>query len=130
MNMKAEFNPTKRLLFNALGMGISILPVAVSIFSYFPLWMRRGNASVLSGVSLFLICLAAVPLFKYLKQIMHSPSAPVMWFIVFVIFLLLSRIADEMTVISFVGFTTNLIGAFFFKLARRYGKEQRDEGRT
>lgn len=128
--MKSEFNPTKRLLFNALGIVISVLPVTVSIFSYFPLWISRGGASILSGISLFLICLAIVPIFKYLKHIMRSPSAPVMWLITFVVFLLLSKIADEMTVISFVGFTTNLIGAFFFKLARRYGKEERDEGRT
>ena len=128
--MQAETNPTKRLLFNALGIAVSVLPVTVSIFSYFPIWIKRGNASVLSGISLLLICLAIVPIFKYLKEIIHSPSAPVMWLFSFIIFLLLSRIADEMTVISFIGFTTNLVGAFFFKLARRYGREERDEGRT
>ena len=128
--MQAETNPTKRLLFNALGIAVSVLPVTVSIFSYFPIWIKRGNASVLSGISLLLICLAIVPIFKYLKEVIHSPSAPVMWLFSFIIFLLLSRIADEMTVISFIGFITNLVGAFFFKLARRYGKEERDEGRT
>jgi hypothetical protein len=43
---------------------------------------------------------------------------------------MLSKIADEMTVISFVGFTTNLIGMLFFKIARKYGKEEKDERRT
>lgn len=128
--MQAETNPTKRLLFNALGIAVSVLPVTVSIFSYFPIWIKRGNASVLSGISLLLICLAIVPIFKYLKEVIRSPSAPVMWLFSFIIFLLLSRIADEMTVISFIGFITNLVGAFFFKLARRYGREERDEGRT
>ena len=128
--MQAETNPTKHLLFNALGIAVSVLPVTVSIFSYFPIWIKRGNASVLSGISLLLICLAIVPIFKYLKEIIRSPSAPVMWLFSFIIFLLLSRIADEMTVISFIGFITNLVGAFFFKLARRYGREERDEGRT
>lgn len=128
--MQVETNPTKHLLFNALGITVSIIPVTVSIFSYFPLWLARGDASVLSGISLLLICLAIVPLFKYLKQFLHSPSAPIMWFITFIIFLMLSKIADEMTVISFVGFTTNLIGMLFFKIARKYGKEEKDEGRT
>lgn len=128
--MQVEINPTKRLLFNALGIMISVIPVTVSIFSYFPLWIARKDASVLSGISLLLICLAIVPLFKYLKQFLHSPSTPIMWFISFIIFLMLSKIADEMTVISFIGFTTNLIGMLFFKIARKYGKEEEDEGRT
>ena len=128
--MQVEINPTKRLLFNALGIMISVIPVTVSIFSYFPLWIARKDASVLSGISLLLICLAIVPLFKYLKQFLHSPSTPIMWFISFIIFLMLSKIADEMTVISFIGFTTNLIGKLFFKIARKYGKEEEDEGRT
>ena len=128
--MQVEINPTKRLLFNALGIMISVIPVTVSIFSYFPLWITRKDASVLSGISLLLICLAIVPLFKYLKQFLHSPSTPIMWFISFIIFLILSKIADEMTVISFIGFTTNLIGMLFFKIARKYGKEEEDEGRT
>ena len=46
-----------------------------------------------------------------------------MWLIAFILFLSLSRIADEMTVISFVGLISNLIGSLIFKLARRYGKE-------
>ena len=129
--MTKEFNPSKRLLFNALGMAISVIPVTVSIFSYFPLWISRQDASLLSGISLILIVLAAVPIYKQLKQAMHSPSAPLMWFFFFLLFLLLSRIADEMTVISFVGFITNLIGSVFFKLAKRYDKsEADDEGRT
>lgn len=128
--MHVGINPTKQLLFNALGIIVSVIPVTVAIFSYFPLWMARKDASVLSGISLLLICLAIVPLFKYLKQLWHSPSAPIMWFISFVIFLMLSKIADEMTVISFVGFTTNLIGMLFFKIAKKYGKEEKNEGRT
>ena len=48
-----------------------------------------------------------------------------MWFCAFVIFLILSRIADEVTVISFVGFVTNLIGAIFFRLANEYDGEDR-----
>ena len=117
--MQVEINPTKRLLFNALGIMVSVIPVTVSIFSYFPLWIARKDASVLSGISLLLICLAIVPLFKYLKQFLHSPSAPIMWFISFIIFLMLSKIADEMTVISFVGFVSNLLGAYCFKFAKR-----------
>ena len=35
----------------------------------------------------------------------------------FVLFFVLSKIADEMTVIAFVGFVSNLLGALLFKLS-------------
>ena len=116
-------NPAKRLLFNTLGVCTSVIPVAVTIFSYFPLWIEREDASILSGISLLLIGAALVPLFAYFRQALRSASAPVMWFILFVIFFLLSKIAHEVTVISFVGFITNLIGTLLFNLAQRYGPE-------
>ena len=118
--MPTRNNPAKRLLFNTLGIGISIIPVAVTIFSYFPLWIAREDASILSGLSLILLGAAIIPLFKYLKQIFRTPSAPVMWLIFFLVFFLLSKIADEVTVISFVGFVTNLLGSLMFKVAKRY----------
>ena len=127
--MLPKNNPTKRLLYYFIGMVISVIPVAVSIFSYFPLWIRRGDASILSGLSLLLIGFALIPLYRHIKGFMRSPSAPTVWLISFVIFLLLSRIADEMTVISFVGFTSNLIGSVFFRLSKKHAQRGiEDEG--
>ena len=116
--MLMRSNPARRLLLNALGIFFSVIPVTVSIFSYFPLWIAREDASVLSGFTLVLLLLALVPCFKYLKVALQSASAPFLWFIIFITFMLLSRIADEITVISFVGFVGNVIGAIFFRIAR------------
>ena len=118
--MSTRNNPAGCLLFNALGLAFCIIPVAVSIFSYFPLWIAREDASILSGLTLLLLCAAFVPLIKYLGQLLKSASAPLMWFILFAAFFLLSKIADEVTVIAFVGFISNLIGSVVFKLAKRY----------
>lgn len=49
-----------------------------------------------------------------------------MWFFAFMIFLLLSKIADEVTVIAFTGFIGNSIGAMLFRLAMR-GEDSEDE---
>ena len=38
----------------------------------------------------------------------------------------LSRIADQMTVISLVGFIGNLIGAIIFRIAKRYNQNGAD----
>ena len=127
--MLSRNNLAKRLFFNSLGLGICIIPVVVAILSYFPLWLAREDASVLSGLAVLLITAALVPMYKYLGSILRSPSASLMWFAVFIVFLFLSKIANEMTVISFVGFTTNLIGSLFFKFAKRYDKEEEEHER-
>ncbi len=123
--MDTRTNPTRRLLFNALGLFFSVIPVAVSIFSYFPLWIAREDASILSGISLVLAAMALVPCFRYVKEVMRTASAPVMWLALFIVFLLLSKIANEITVIAFVGFVGNLVGAVFFRLARDKGNDGR-----
>lgn len=116
--MKAKLNPTRALAFNALGLFFSVIPVGVSIFSYFPLWLAREDASVLSGLGLVLGALALVPFYRYVRDALRCASAPMLWLVLFLTFFLLSRIADEMTVISFVGFVGNAIGSLFFKAAR------------
>lgn len=121
--MDARINPTRHLLFNALGLIFSVIPVGVAILSYFPLWLARDDASILSGLALLLCAAALVPFYRYVRDALRSASAPLMWFIFFVIFLLLSKIADEITVISFVGFVSNLIGAIFFRIARKVKNE-------
>ena len=125
--MPTAKDATRRLLFYTLGFGISVIPVSVTIFSYFPIWIAREDASVLSGFSLLLLCAALVPLYKHLRNALRSPSAPLMWFILFATFFILARIADEMTVISFVGFTTNFVGSLLFKIAKKYGEEKDNE---
>ena len=121
--MKVRIDPTGRLLFNALGLIFSVIPVAVAIFSYFPLWLGREDASILSGIALLLFAAALIPLYRYVRDALRSASAPLMWFIIFLTFLILSRIADEITVISFVGFLGNLAGSVFFRIA----KEKKNE---
>ena len=113
----------KRAVFNLIGLAFSTLPAAVCILFYFPVWRERGIVATLSGFALLLLVLAAVPLFNLVKRALRSPSVPLMWFAVFVVFLALSSIAEEMTVVAFVGFVSNLIGAVFF----RYAEGRRNE---
>ena len=110
----------KRLLIRISGIIISILPPLVAILSYFPVWVAEGGETVLSGFTALLIILAAMPLYRLLRRALASPSVWCMWLVAFILFLLLSRIADEMTVISLVGLISNLMGALLFRLAKRY----------
>ncbi len=118
-----------RGVINALGLCVCILPPSLAVLSYFPLWISRDEKSAVSGIVLVLLAIAAIPLFKYIREWLRSPSAPTVWLILFLIFFVLSSIADEMVVICFIGFVSNIIGGLIIGLARRTGGGK-DEGRT
>ena len=120
---------TRGYVFWWLGLIFSILPPLLATLLYFPVWSLRGGAASLSGIVFLLLLLSFLPLFNVLKERLRSPSTYAIWLILFVTFFLLSRIADEVAVISFFGFIGNLIGSVFFRLsAKRTRKETEDEG--
>ena len=120
-------NNIKAFWLRLLALIISILPVGACVLLYFPIWKEVGSGALLSGFSLLLLLASAVPLFNYFKDRMKTPAAHTMWLISFLLFFTLSNIAKEMTVISFVGFISNLIGSFLFKAADLC--EKKEEGK-
>lgn len=114
-------NTVRAVVLRCIGIALSIIPPLACILLYFPVWVAKGGEYVLSGFTLLLIAVALLPLYRRIRELLRSPSAYMLWLIAFVVFFTLSRIADEMTVISFVGFLGNLVGAIFFRLAKRVG---------
>ena len=110
---------TKRaqLILRLFALILSTVPVAACVLLYFPLWKDMGGGALLSGFTLLLLLISAVPLFNYVRTTLKTPAAHTMWFISFLLFFSLSRIADQMCVISLVGFISNLIASFLFKAA-------------
>jgi hypothetical protein len=106
----------KSYALKALAVLVSTLPPIAATLTYFPLWRNHGTAALVSGFTLILLLLGIVPLIKLFKRLFSAPSATLLWLSVFIIFFLLSKIADEMVVISFVGFTGNLSGDFLWRL--------------
>ncbi len=100
-----------------IGLILCTAPVFCAVLAYFPAWIDRADGSAISGFFLLLLILAAAPIFKALRMIFHSPAVYVMWLLAFLLFFSLEKIAHEMTVISLVGFLSNLGGALFFKIA-------------
>lgn len=99
----------------AIATAVSVVPTGVAVLSYFPIWVAEGGESVLSGFTALLLILTAIPLYRVIRGLLRSPSAWVMWLVCFILFLTLSRIADEMTVISFVGLVSNVLGALIYR---------------
>lgn len=108
----------KRLLLKAAGLGFCIIPPALATLFYFPVWISKGGEFVFSGMALILLIFALLPLWRAISRMLKSPAVYTIWLIAFIVFSSLSRIADEMTVISFVGFISNAVGAVLFRLSR------------
>ena len=102
-----------------VGFCLCIIPPLVCALSYFPLWKNAGYETCIAGGGAILLILCFMPMIKFLSKIIKSYSAYLIWLICFLLFLALSKIADQMTVISFVGFVGNALGALCFKLAER-----------
>lgn len=102
-----------------IGLLLCILPPALATASYFPLWINRGAESTIAGGGVLILVLCAAPLWKAVLRLLRSPSSHVMWLLLFGLFLFLSRIAEQMVVISFFGLVGNLLGAICFYIERR-----------
>ncbi len=100
------------------------MPPVICTLLYFPLWFDSGSTKTIAGGAALLLVLSAMPMFKMLKKHFESPASYVFWLIAFIVFSLVSRIAYEMTVITFVGFVSNLFGALLFALAKRYAPKR------
>lgn len=109
-----------------LGFALCVIPPAVCTLNYFPLWKEMGYESCIAGGAALLLVLCTVPLYKLLRKWLESCSSYVMWLGLFIIFFGLSKIADQMTVISLVGFIGNLLGAICFYIGKRFGRRAKE----
>ena len=98
----------------------------IATFTQFPVWVERSAEATVSGMFLMFAILCSIPLFKSFKGLLKSPSAPLMWGIVFAALVSLRNIVDEMIVISFVGLISNGIGWGLYKVGDNCDKKNKD----
>ena len=102
-----------------LGALLCIAPPAVATLMYFPMWVHKSATTTVSGLSMVLLLVSIVPLFKLLKEHLKTPSAPLLWAIICVFALLFRTIIDQVIVIAFVGAISSIAGFFVFKARDR-----------
>ena len=98
-----------------------IPPIACTI-SYFPLWSEAGAEYLISGGAALLIILSMIPLYKYIRKVLESCASYILWLLIFLFCFLMSKVIGEITVISFVGFVGNIVGAALMKVSERVQK--------
>lgn len=98
-------------------------PLAATM-CYFPIWVEKSAEATISGMFIFLALISMVPLFRIIKEKLKSPSAWMIWLILFVLFFALESIVSEVKIIALVGFAANLIGSLIYKRGKRITEEE------
>ena len=112
----------RRKLLRAAALCLDVGAPLIATASQFPIWVERSAGATVSGLFVFFAILSAIPIFKNFGRILKSPSAPILWGVIFALLYALHRIIDEMLIISFVGLIANLAGWVLFKIA---GEEEK-----
>ena len=112
------------LTLRILGLVLSVLPPAIATLEFFPLWLTEGKTT-LSALSLILLLLSAIPIFRILKKHLRSPAPWILWLILWFSLRAFLPIATAIETIALVSFPTSMLGAVCFRLAkRREGKKE------
>lgn len=118
MNNKLKYNGL-----TALGALLCIAPPAVATLCYFPVWVEKSSSATVSGLSLILILISIIPLFRIIKEHIASPSITLIWVIVCVFCIAFKAIIDQILVISFVGALSSIAGTIVFKARPKEDKQ-------
>lgn len=94
-------------------------PLAATI-SQFPIWVEKSAGATISGLFVLFAFLSAIPFLKQIKTYFKSPSAWVMWLIIFGALFALRAIVDEMVLICAVGAIANGFGAGLYKIGEHF----------
>ena len=107
----------KRLVLRITGLILCVLPPAIAALEYFPLWLGEGDKA-LSALALLLLLVAAIPLWRFVKSLLASPSIWAVWLVLFLFFTLFATLIEGLTVISLMGFLGGVPGAICLRLAK------------
>ena len=113
----------KRRILRGAALAIDVGAPLIATLTQFPIWVERSAGSTVSGVFVMLALLSAVPLFKFFRGKLRTPSVPIMWLLAFAFLSGLNAIISEMVLITFVGAVSNGLGWVLFKIA---GEEEKN----
>ncbi len=107
-----------KICLRVLGLFLSTVPAAVAVLEHFPIWIGAGIRPALSAMSVIMLALAAVPLKRVIARYLESPSAWMLWLVIWAITSLLAGIIESIASIALVAFVGNALGAVCFRIAK------------
>ncbi len=101
-----------------IGYALCTLPAAISVLEFFPLWLESGEKR-LSAFAVLLLLLSAVPAIRAIRRHLKSPSALLIWLLLFLFVCAFRAIIDELFVISLIALAGSVPGTACLLLAKR-----------
>lgn len=105
------------------------VPLTVAA-TQFPIWVEKSAGATVSGLFLIFAALACIPFFRQIKAWFKSPSAPVLWSVMFILMIVLRNIVDQMVIVCFFGMISNIAGSGLYKWGSYLDVKERDDGQT
>ncbi len=111
---------TKAKILKAFAIGIDVLVPFIATLCYFPVWVATSSEATVSGLFLILAFFCVIPFFRQIIAYFKSPSIPVVWAVLLVLFSCLRSIIDQMTVVLLLGTLSNIVGAIIYNIGKSY----------
>ena len=100
------------------GYALCVLPPVLATLEFFPLWVTNGEKG-LSALSLLLLAVSAVPLWRAYRRYVKNPSALLLWLALFLSLTAFRSIIDEIRCIALIGLASATPGTLCFFFAKR-----------
>ena len=115
-------NKAKGTAIRYTAIGIDVGAPLIATATQFPVWVEKSSEATFSGLFLLFAFVSILPFLKQIKEWFKSPSVPVLWVLMFVTFVLLRNIIDEMLAVCFFGMVANILGACVYKVGAHVEK--------
>lgn len=109
----------KNIILRIIGILFCVIPPVVATLEYFPLFKSRPETGV-SALSVVFLALCIIPAWKYVKKALKSPSAWFLWLVILIFSVCFEPIIHQMKIISAISVVSSVIGAIFFRWAKKY----------
>lgn len=112
-----------RRLLRLIALAVCIIPPVKVTIGCIPLWLGKENGiegftgMIIPGFAVIVFLFCAIPLFKYIFSKLKTPSAWLIWSVMWVLSELIAKIINEMRVITFVGAICNIVGLILWKIS-------------
>lgn len=111
--------------FNILGLAVAVLPPVIAFLEKFPILKEKNYEQLISWISVLVLAVCCIPLWRKLKEIFKSPDITLLWTTVFIVFSAVRGIVDGMIVVAFCGLCGNLLAKALFIASKKIESKER-----
>ena len=109
----------------ALGLAVAVLPPVIAFIERFPVLKEKNYEQLVSWVSVLVLTVCCIPLWRKLKELFKSPDITLLWTAVFIVFSAVRGIIDGMIVVAFCGLCGNLLAKALFIASKKIESKER-----